>query len=87
MQEIATLGGGCFWCLEAVYQQMEGVLSVESGYMGGRTPDPSYHDVCGGSTGHIEVVKVTFDPAVTSYQRAASRTLRETVPFTAASIP
>jgi len=66
--ETAVLGGGCFWCLEAVYQQMEGVLSVQSGYMGGRTPDPSYHDVCGGSTGHIEVVKVTFDPAVTSYR-------------------
>jgi peptide-methionine (S)-S-oxide reductase len=66
--DTAVLGGGCFWCLEAVYQQMEGVLSVESGYMGGGTPDPSYHDVCGGSTGHIEVVKVTFDPAVTSYR-------------------
>lgn len=65
--ETVVLGGGCFWCLEAVYQQMEGVLSVESGYMGGGTPDPTYHDVCSGSTGHIEVVKVTFDPAVTSY--------------------
>jgi len=66
--ETAVLGGGCFWCLEAVYQQMEGVLLVKSGYMGGRTPDPSYHDVCSGSTGHIEVVKITFDPAVTSYR-------------------
>jgi peptide-methionine (S)-S-oxide reductase len=66
--ETAVLGGGCFWCLEAVYQQMQGVLSVESGYMGGKTPDPTYHDVCDGSTGHIEVVKVTFDPAVTSYR-------------------
>jgi len=66
--ETAVLGGGCFWCLEAVYQQMEGVLSVESGYMGGRTSDPTYHDVCSGSTGHIEVVKVTFDSAVTSYR-------------------
>ena len=65
--ETVVLGGGCFWCLEAVYQQMEGVLSVESGYMGGGTPDPTYHDVCSGSTGHIEVVKVTYDPAVTSY--------------------
>lgn len=65
--ETAVLGGGCFWCLEAVYQQMQGVLSVESGYMGGRTPDPAYHDVCSGSTGHIEVVKIAFDPAVTSY--------------------
>lgn len=66
--ETAVLGGGCFWCLEAVYQQMEGVLSVESGYMGGRAPNPTYHDVCSGSTGHIEVVKVTFDPAMTSYR-------------------
>jgi peptide-methionine (S)-S-oxide reductase len=65
--ETVVLGGGCFWCLEAVYQQMEGVLSVESGYMGGGTADPTYHDVCSGSTGHIEVVKVTYDPAVTSY--------------------
>jgi peptide-methionine (S)-S-oxide reductase len=67
-QEIATLGGGCFWCLEAVYERMQGVLSVESGYMGGRTPNPTYHDVCSGATGHAEVVKVTFDPAVTSYR-------------------
>ena len=66
--DTAVLGGGCFWCLEAVYRQMEGVLSAESGYMGGRTPNPTYHDVCGGATGYIEVVKVTFDPAVTSYR-------------------
>ena len=66
--ETATLGGGCFWCLEAVYQRMQGVISVESGYMGGRTADPTYQDVCSGSTGHIEVVKVTFDPSVTSYR-------------------
>ena len=66
-QEKATLGGGCFWCLEAVYLEMEGVLSVESGYMGGHVPDPSYRDVCGGDTGHAEVVQVTFDPDVTSY--------------------
>jgi peptide-methionine (S)-S-oxide reductase len=66
--ETAVLGGGCFWCLEAVYQQMEGVLSVESGYMGGRMPDPTYHDVCTGATGHAEVVKVTFDPDVTSFR-------------------
>lgn len=66
--EVAVLGGGCFWCLEAVYQQMEGVLSVESGYMGGHTPDPTYQDVCTGSTGHIEVVRLTFDPGVTSYR-------------------
>jgi peptide-methionine (S)-S-oxide reductase len=66
--EIAVLGGGCFWCLEAVYQQMQGVLSVESGYMGGRTAHPTYEDVCRGGTGHIEVVQVTFDPDVTSYR-------------------
>ncbi|HVP45475.1 MAG TPA: peptide-methionine (S)-S-oxide reductase MsrA [Bryobacteraceae bacterium] len=66
--ETAVLGGGCFWCLEAVYVQMQGVLSVESGYMGGTTKDPTYHDVCGGATGHVEVVRVIFDPAVTSYR-------------------
>jgi peptide-methionine (S)-S-oxide reductase len=66
--ETVILGGGCFWCLEAVYERMQGVLSVESGYMGGRTPNPTYHDVCSGATGHAEVVKVTFDPAVTSYR-------------------
>src|SRR5437764_600377 len=67
-QEIATLGGGCFWCLEAVYDEMQGVLSVESGYMGGVLPNPDYRSVCTGSTGHVEVVQVTFDPAVTSYR-------------------
>jgi peptide-methionine (S)-S-oxide reductase len=67
-QEIATLGGGCFWCLEAVYDEMQGVLSVESGYMGGILPDPDYRSVCTGKTGHIEVVQVTFDPAVTNYR-------------------
>ncbi len=64
--EIITLGGGCFWCLEAVYVEMEGVTSVVSGYMGGRVPDPDYRSVCTGSTGHIEVVQVTFNPEVTS---------------------
>jgi peptide-methionine (S)-S-oxide reductase len=67
-QEVATLGGGCFWCLEAVYDEMKGVVSVESGYMGGMLPDPDYHSVCTGKTGHIEVVQVTFDPSVTSYR-------------------
>ena len=66
-KEITTLGGGCFWCLEAVFDRMEGVLSVESGYMGGRTANPTYQDVCSGRTGHAEVIQVTFDPAVTSY--------------------
>jgi peptide-methionine (S)-S-oxide reductase len=67
-QEIATLGGGCFWCLEAVYQEMEGVVSVLSGYTGGRFAKPTYRDVCSGRSGHIEVVQVAFDPAVTSYR-------------------
>lgn len=66
--ETAVLGGGCFWCLEAVYLQMQGVLSVESGYMGGKTPEPTYHDVCSGATGHVEVVRVSFDPSVASYR-------------------
>jgi peptide-methionine (S)-S-oxide reductase len=66
--ETATLGGGCFWCLEAVYHEMEGVSSVESGYMGGHVDNPDYHAVCTGRTGHVEVVQVTFDPKVTSYR-------------------
>lgn len=67
MRETATLAGGCFWCLEAVFDELEGVESVESGYMGGKTPKPTYDDVCGGRTGHAEVVRVTFDPDVLSY--------------------
>jgi peptide-methionine (S)-S-oxide reductase len=67
-QEVATLGGGCFWCVEAVFNQMEGVASAISGYMGGARPNPTYQQVCTGVTGHIEVVQVTFDPAVTSYR-------------------
>ncbi len=66
--EIATLGGGCFWCLEAVYQELRGVRQVESGYSGGRVADPVYEQVCDGSTGHAEVVRVHFDPAVVSYR-------------------
>jgi peptide-methionine (S)-S-oxide reductase len=66
--EKATLGGGCFWCLEAVFDEMQGVASVESGYMGGHVRNPTYRAVCGGDTGHIEVVQVTFDRAVTSYR-------------------
>ena len=68
MSEIATLAGGCFWCLEAVFDELQGVVSVESGYMGGKTPRPTYEDVCGGRTGHAEVVRVTFDPAVLAYE-------------------
>ena len=66
--ERATLGGGCFWCLEAVYQEMEGVEEVISGYAGGQTKDPSYREVCSGRTGHAEVVRVRFDPRVTTYR-------------------
>jgi peptide-methionine (S)-S-oxide reductase len=66
--EITTLAGGCFWCLEAVFDDMEGVISVESGYMGGRVANPSYKDVCSGTTGHAEVVQITFDPAIVSFR-------------------
>jgi peptide-methionine (S)-S-oxide reductase len=65
---VATLGGGCFWCLEAVFDELNGVISVESGYMGGKNPNPTYEDVCGGRTGHAEVVQITFDPAVVSFK-------------------
>jgi peptide-methionine (S)-S-oxide reductase len=67
-QELATLGGGCFWCLEAVFEQLQGVQSVRSGYAGGTPPNPSYELVCTGTTGHAEVVQVTFDPAVIGYR-------------------
>ncbi|MBS1186319.1 MAG: msrA [Burkholderiaceae bacterium] len=66
--EVATLGGGCFWCTEAIYQQLKGVLSVESGYTGGHVPNPDYEMICSGETGHAEVVRLTFDPAVISYR-------------------
>ena len=64
----ATLGGGCFWCLEAVFEQLRGVEHVVSGYAGGRVANPTYQQVCGGGTGHAEVVQITFDSAVISYQ-------------------
>jgi peptide-methionine (S)-S-oxide reductase len=67
-QSIATLGGGCFWCLEAVYQQLEGVTRVESGYSGGHVENPTYEQVCGKKTGHVEVVQITFDAARVSYR-------------------
>src|SRR5262249_49371230 len=66
--ETATLGGGCFWCLEAVFEQLRGVERVESGYAGGDVPNPSYQQVCTGATGHAEVVQVTFDPSVISFR-------------------
>ena len=66
--EVATLGGGCFWCLEAVFERVEGVSGVCSGYSGGRRPTPTYEQVCSGATGHAEVVQVTFDPSVIGYR-------------------
>ncbi|MBL8446723.1 MAG: peptide-methionine (S)-S-oxide reductase MsrA [Zoogloeaceae bacterium] len=68
VREVAVLGGGCFWCLEAVFEDVEGVESVESGYCGGQLARPSYDQVCEGGTGHAEVVKLTYDPAVVSFQ-------------------
>jgi peptide-methionine (S)-S-oxide reductase len=67
-KEIATLAGGCFWCLEAVFDQLAGVESVESGYMGGALANPTYEDICTGETGHAEVVRLTFDPAAVSFR-------------------
>ena len=66
--EIATIGGGCFWCTEAVYQQLIGVEKVESGYSGGRNPDPTYEQICEGNTGHAEVIRINFDNTVVSYR-------------------
>ncbi|MGH8066987.1 MAG: peptide-methionine (S)-S-oxide reductase MsrA [Candidatus Entotheonellia bacterium] len=66
--EVATLGGGCFWCLEAVFDELNGVERVESGYAGGTVPNPSYEAVCAETTGHAEVVQVTFDPQVISFK-------------------
>jgi peptide-methionine (S)-S-oxide reductase len=66
--EIATLGGGCFWCIDTIFRELVGVEKVESGYAGGRTPNPTYRDVCSGMTGHAEVVQVTFDPAALSFR-------------------
>ena len=66
--EVATLAGGCFWCLEAVFDDVRGVEDVVSGYMGGRDANPSYEAVCGGMTGHAEVVQLAFDPTVVSYR-------------------
>ncbi|HET7598528.1 MAG TPA: peptide-methionine (S)-S-oxide reductase MsrA [Burkholderiales bacterium] len=66
--EVATLGGGCFWCLEAVFDGLRGVREVESGYMGGSKPNPTYEEVCRGRTGHAEVVRVSFDPGVVSFE-------------------
>ena len=66
--EQATLGAGCFWCIEAIYQDLQGVTKVESGYAGGHVPDPTYREVCTGNTGHAEVAQITFDPDVISFE-------------------
>ncbi len=66
--ETATLGGGCFWCLEAIFNELRGVEKVESGYSGGSVPNPSYQEVCTGTTGHAEVVQITFDPEIISFK-------------------
>ena len=66
--QFATLGGGCFWCLEAVFEEVQGVVDVESGYSGGQVARPTYADVCEGTTGHAEVVRVEFDPQQISYR-------------------
>jgi peptide-methionine (S)-S-oxide reductase len=67
-RDVATLAGGCFWCLDAVYRELRGVEKVVSGYAGGGAANPTYQQVCGGNTGHAEVVQITFDPAVISYR-------------------
>ena len=66
--EVATLAGGCFWCLEAVFEELRGVEKIESGYSGGHDPNPTYYQVCTGTTGHAEVVQLTFDPTVISFR-------------------
>lgn len=66
--EVATLAGGCFWCLEAVFEQLQGVMQVVSGYTGGNIPNPSYEQVCTGNTGHAEAVQITFDPGAISFR-------------------
>jgi peptide-methionine (S)-S-oxide reductase len=67
-EQTAIFGGGCFWCIEAIFQRLTGVAHVESGYMGGSVDNPTYHQVCSGDTGHVEVVRVTFDPDQISYR-------------------
>jgi peptide-methionine (S)-S-oxide reductase len=66
--EVGTFGGGCFWCVEAIFEQVEGVVGVVSGYAGGHAPNPNYREVCAGKTGHAEVVQVTFDPGRVTYR-------------------
>ena len=68
-KEVATFGGGCFWCVETIFSELRGVEKVESGYSGGTTPNPSYEEVCSDTTGHAETVQVTYDPALISYRQ------------------
>jgi peptide-methionine (S)-S-oxide reductase len=68
-KEVATFGGGCFWCIETIFSELRGVEKVESGYAGGTTPNPSYEEVCSDTTGHAETVQITYDPAVISYRQ------------------
>ena len=68
MTQTAVLGGGCFWCVEAAFNQLQGVQRVASGYMGGHVQNPTYEKVCSGKTGHVEVAEITFDPAIISYE-------------------
>ena len=78
--EVAVLAGGCFWCTEAVFLDVVGVKSVESGYTGGQTVNPTYKQVCGGDTGHAEAIRITFDPDVSSLRRPARHLLRDPRP-------
>lgn len=68
-KSIITVGGGCFWCIEAIFKRTAGVVGVQSGYAAGRTENPTYKEVCGGDTGHAEVVQITFDPAATTLDK------------------
>lgn len=81
--EVATFAGGCFWCVEADFDKVEGVVSTVSGFMGGKTPNPTYKEVTFGSTGHLEVVQVTFDPAKVSYQKLVDHFWRTIDPYDA----
>ena len=71
-KEIAILGGGCFWCTEAVYDELRGVQSVESGYIGGHVTNPTYQQICSGNTGHAEAVRIAFDPQEISFKDSSS---------------
>jgi methionine-S-sulfoxide reductase len=78
--EVATLSGGCFWCLEAVFNELRGVEKVESGYSGGRDPNPTYYQVCTGTTGHAEVLQLTFDPTLIAFRDILEVSSRSMIP-------